>query len=103
MNILFHLSKLSLMQTTTDGVVSSCGIKLVTTAIIITYYPKNYGITPFSEQTPSVSFTRGMYSVREDEEVLTVTVERSGDSDSHVMVHIATHPSEGTATGLCNV
>jgi hypothetical protein len=39
-----------------------------------------------------------MYLVREDEEVLTVSVERSGDSDSHVMVHIATHPSEGTAT-----
>jgi hypothetical protein len=39
-----------------------------------------------------------MYLVREDEEVLTVSVERSGDSDSHVMVHIATHPTEGTAT-----
>ena len=47
-----------------------------------------------------MSFTQAMYSVREDEEVLTVSVERSGDSDSHVMVHIAaTHPSEGTATG----
>ena len=50
-----------------------------------------------------MSFTQGMYLVREDEEVLTVSVERSGDSDSHVMVHIATHPSEGTATGQCNV
>ena len=46
-----------------------------------------------------MSFTQGIYSVREDEEVLTVSVERSGDSDSHVMVHIATHPTEGTATG----
>ena len=50
-----------------------------------------------------MSFTQAMYSVREDEEVLTVTVERSGDSDSHVMVLIATHPSEGTATGQCVV
>ena len=37
--------------------------------------------------------------MREDEEVLTVSVEGSGDSDSHVVVLIATHPSEGTATG----
>ena len=50
-----------------------------------------------------MSFTRGMYLVREDEEVLTVSVEKSGDSDSHVMVLIATHPSEGTATGQCVV
>ena len=50
-----------------------------------------------------MSFTRGMYLVREDEEVLTVTVERSGDSGSHVMVLIATHPTEGTATGQCIV
>ena len=50
-----------------------------------------------------MTFAQGMYSVREDEEALTVSVERSGDSDSHVMVHIATHPSEGTATGPCNV
>ena len=48
-----------------------------------------------------MSFTQAMYSVREDEEVLTVSVERSGDCDSHVMVLIATHPSEGTATGQC--
>ena len=53
----------------------------------------------FSEQAPNVSFTQGIYSVREDEEVLTVSVERSGDSDLHVTVHITTHPSEGTATG----
>ena len=52
-----------------------------------------------SEQTSNVTFAQGMYSVRENEEVLTVFVERSGDSDSHVMVLIATHPSEGTATG----
>ena len=48
-----------------------------------------------------MTFAQGMYSVREDEQVLTVSVERSGDSDSPVMVHIATHPSEGTATGQC--
>ena len=46
-----------------------------------------------------MSFTQGNYSVREDEGVLTVWVERSGDSESHVVIHIATHPSEGTATG----
>ena len=56
-----------------------------------------------SEQAPNVSFTQGTYSVREGEEVLTVSIERSGDSDSHVMVLIATHPSEGTATGQCIV
>ena len=60
------------------------------------YYFALISVTPFSEQ---VSFTRGNYSVREDEGVLTVCVERSGDSDSHVVVLIATHPSEGTATG----
>ena len=48
-----------------------------------------------------MSFTQAKYSAREDEEVLTVSVERSGDSDSHVVVHVATHSSEGTATGQC--
>ena len=66
------------------------------TCVIRSYYP-------ISERAPNVSFTQGMYLVREDEEELTVTVERSGDSDSHVMVLIATHPSEGTATGQCIV
>ena len=66
------------------------------TCVIRSYYS-------ISEQAPNVSFTQGMCSVREDEEVLTVSVERSGDSDSHVMVLIATHPSEGTATGQCIV
>ena len=46
-----------------------------------------------------MSFTQGNYSVREDEGVLNVCVRRSGDSDSHVVVLIATHPSKGTATG----
>ena len=46
-----------------------------------------------------MSFTQAKYSVGEDEEVLTVSVERSGDSDSHVVVHV--HSSEGTATGQC--
>ena len=63
----------------------------------------NVIIYAISERVPNVSFTQAMYSVREDEEVLTVSVERSGDSDSHVMVLIATHPSEGTATGQCVV
>ena len=44
-------------------------------------------------------FTQAKYSVREDEEVLTVSIEKPGDRDLHVMVLIATHPSEGTATG----
>ena len=46
-----------------------------------------------------MSFTHGNYSVREDEGVLTVSVRRSGDSNLYVLVLIATHPSEGTATG----
>ena len=46
-----------------------------------------------------MTFARGMYSVWEDEQVLTVSVERSGDTESHVVVLIATHPTEGTATG----
>ena len=54
----------------------------------------------FSEQVVSyVSFTQAMYSAREDEEVLTVSVERSGDIYSHFIVVVATHPSEGTANG----
>ena len=48
---------------------------------------------------PNISFFQGNYSVREDEGVLTVSVRRSGDTDSHDVVHIAPHPSEGTATG----
>ena len=44
-----------------------------------------------------MSFTQGIYSARENEGVVKVCVERTGDSDSSVVVHI--HPSEGTATG----
>ena len=53
----------------------------------------------YSDQALNVSFTQGNYSVRENEEVLTVSVEGSGGNGSHVVVLIATHPSEGTATG----
>ena len=55
----------------------------------------------YSDQTLKVSFTQEKYSVREDEPALTVhvSVEGSVESDSHVVVLIATHPSEGTATG----
>ena len=53
----------------------------------------------FSDQIPNVTFTQDTYSIGEDDKVLTVSVERSGDSDSHVVVNITTHPSEGTATG----
>ena len=48
---------------------------------------------------PVVSFTQERYSVREDEGVLTVSVERSGTTEGHVLVLIATRPTEGTATG----
>ena len=52
-----------------------------------------------SEHRQNVTFTQGMYSVREDEEILTVSVEKFGDKDFNAVVLIATHPSEGTATG----
>ena len=39
------------------------------------------------------------YSVREDEGILTVTVERYDDTEGHIVVLIATHPTEGTANG----
>ena len=35
----------------------------------------------------------------ESGQTLTVTVERSGDTESHVVVLIATRPIEGTASG----
>ena len=46
-----------------------------------------------------MSFIQENYLVREDEGVLTVLVERFGDSNSHVVVHVATNHSESTATG----
>ena len=52
-----------------------------------------------SEQTCMMSFSQGNYSIMEDEKVVTVSVKRSGCSHSLVVVLIATHPSEGTATG----
>ena len=39
------------------------------------------------------------YSVREDEGILTVTVERYGDIEGHIVAVIATDPIEGTANG----
>ena len=58
-----------------------------------------YIMAIISEQTCIMSFSRGNYPIMEDEKVVTVSVKRSGCSDSHVVVLIATHPSEGTATG----
>ena len=52
-----------------------------------------------SELVPVVSFTQERYSVREDEGVLTVSVERSGTIEGRVLVLIATCHTEGTATG----
>ena len=52
-----------------------------------------------SEQTCTISFSQGNYSATEDEKVVTVSVTRSGCSDSYIVVLLATHSSEGTATG----
>ena len=68
-------------------------IKLSNTNSPILNYPF------FLENAPNVTFAQGMYSVCEDEQVLTVSVKRSGNMESHVVVLIATHPTEGTATG----
>ena len=57
----------------------------------------------FSEQLANMSFTHGNYSVKEDEGVLTVYLRRSGECNSHVVVHIATYHSKGTATGKQHV
>ena len=38
--------------------------------------------------------------MREDEGILTVTVERYGDTEDHIVALIATHPTEGTANGM---
>ena len=46
-----------------------------------------------------VTFSQQTYSVREDEGILTVTVERYGDTEGHIVALIATHPTEGTANG----
>ena len=35
----------------------------------------------------------------EDEGILTVTVERYGDTEGHIVALIATSPTEGTANG----
>ena len=46
-----------------------------------------------------ITFRQQTYSVREDEGILTVTVERYGDTEGHIVALIATHPTEGTANG----
>ena len=47
----------------------------------------------------TVSFSQEKYSVGENEQTLTVSVLRSGQIDSFVVVLVANHPYEGTATG----
>ena len=47
----------------------------------------------------TVSFSQEVYSVGENEQTLTVSVLRSGQIDSFVVVLVANHPYEGTATG----
>ena len=37
--------------------------------------------------------------MREDEGILTVTVERYGDIEGRIVAIVATHPTEGTAKG----
>ena len=46
-----------------------------------------------------VSFVDDAYIVREDEGLLTVSVERYGNTESGIVVLIANHPTLGTATG----
>lgn len=47
----------------------------------------------------TISFSQEAYSVGESEQTLTVSVVRSGDTDSYVVVLITNHPYKGTATG----
>ena len=46
-----------------------------------------------------VTFRQQTYSVRVDEGILTVTVERYSDTEGHIVAVIDTHPTEGTANG----
>ena len=46
-----------------------------------------------------ISFSQEAYSVPEERESLSVSVHRFGDTGSHVVVLIANHPYDGTATG----
>ena len=47
-----------------------------------------------------VTFMDQTYSVREDQGILTVTIERYGDTEGQIVALIATHPTEGTADGM---
>ena len=48
----------------------------------------------------TVSFSQKAYSVGEREKTLNVSVIRSGDTESYVVVLVANHPTEGLATGM---
>ena len=50
---------------------------------------------------PAISFSQATYSVEENEQILVVSIVRSGDTESFVIVLVANHPYEGTATGKC--
>ena len=46
-----------------------------------------------------ISFSQEAYSVQENKKSLRVSVQRSGDTESHVVVLIASDPYDGMATG----
>ena len=46
-----------------------------------------------------VSFSQETYIVRENENALNVSVVRSGNTESDVVVLVANRPNEGSATG----
>ena len=56
-------------------------------------------ITGFFFSVAVISFSQEAYSVPENRKLLKVSVQRSGDTESHVVVLIASHPYDGTATG----
>ena len=58
----------------------------------------NAKLQPFYIAT-IVGFSKEVYSVPENES-LRVSVYRSGDTESHIVVLIASHPNDGTATGI---
>lgn len=53
-----------------------------------------------SEPVTIVSFTQDTVSVGEGDGILTLSVERFGDTESHIVVLVATVPSKSTATGM---
>ena len=50
----------------------------------------------------TVSFSQEEYTVREGEQRVTVSIVRSRNTTSNVVIMIASRPSEGSATGTYN-